>query len=151
MGAVEGDVDMEENFKVMMNHEEDLAGTEFEDAEAVAEAENEMEVAAEHIRLPIRSASEHATTSMAHEAQNNPVIDINTHAPTPSLQIIPPAKDEQATAAAPKLRRPKSTQFKKGGAFHAQQFAKSLGKGGAKARPSMLNIDWAQTEEDKKS
>jgi hypothetical protein len=68
MAGFEDDVDTEEEVADMVYY-------------AVAEAENkkDMGVTAEHIRLPIRSASEH-TTAMAH---GNPAIDTNLYVQTP--------------------------------------------------------------------
>jgi hypothetical protein len=79
--------DTEEEVADVMYYDEDLAGMDFEDSEAVAEAEDEMEVAAEHIRLPIRSASEH-TTAMAH---GDPAIDTNLP-PRPNTEASSPKK-----------------------------------------------------------
>jgi spore coat polysaccharide biosynthesis protein SpsF (cytidylyltransferase family) len=81
MAGFEDDVDTEEEVADMVYYDEDLAGMDVEDSEAVAEAENkkDMGVTAEHIRLPIRSASEH-TTAMAH---GNPAIDTNLYVQTP--------------------------------------------------------------------
>jgi hypothetical protein len=102
--------------------------TAFEEQEAVTLAENEDEVAAETMFLPIRAAGDvsgpEATTA-------------------PALNIIPPVEDTTTSPTPNKqVRRYKSVRFNKGGAFHAQQFAKSISKSSA-SRASILDMDWA--------
>ncbi|KAB2109673.1 hypothetical protein AG0111_0g945 [Alternaria gaisen] len=94
----------------------EVAAEYLEDSEAVAEAENTMEVAAEHLCIPIRPAGE-------------------------------PTHDTSDPAVGSKSRRQKSTRSK-GGAYHAQQFSRS--RSNAKLRPSVLNYDWARKEGDEK-
>ncbi|KAI8942960.1 hypothetical protein NX059_000999 [Plenodomus lindquistii] len=124
----------------VMDYDEDLAGVDFEDSAAVAEAENDVEVAAERIRLPIRSASELANpvTPVVHEDPSDRAICSNS-----------PAKDQQIATLAKQLRRQKSSKFK-GGAFHASAFAKSMGKSSAQSRLNLLDVDWSSKKEDEK-
>jgi hypothetical protein len=105
--------------------------TAFEEQEAVTLAENEDEVAAETMFLPIRAAGDVSDPT-------------NPEATTaPALNIIPPVEDTTTSPTPNKqVRRHKSVRFNKGGAFHAQQFAKSISKSSA-SRASILDTDWA--------
>ncbi|KAI8936488.1 hypothetical protein NX059_006893 [Plenodomus lindquistii] len=136
----------------MMNYDENLAGTDFEDSAAFAKAENDIEVAAvakgennvdvatERIRLPIPPASELAIPLMAHEDPSD-----GARLSTPST--IAPSKDEQIAAVAKKLRRQKSSKLREG-VFHAHEFAKSVGKVEVQSWPDLLNIEWLSKGKD---
>ena len=123
--ALEKDMEMEHEYiqEALAEREllEDIDGIDLEDAEAVAKAENDDEVAAENIRLPFRIPIDESTATAADPT-------------TPP--VLSPADDKKTSSTArAKLRKKKSTRFNKGGAFHAQEFAKSLGKGSS-ARPT---------------
>jgi hypothetical protein len=84
----------------------------FEDSAALAEAENQDEVAADEMMdLAIRSASEKT--------------DPTSEAPTPIFSIVSPTEGSTPSHSTPsgselrKLRRQKSTKLSKGGAFYA--------------------------------
>lgn len=104
----------------------DMAAWDFEEAQAVAMAENEDEIAADKIRLSIRGSAD------------NPIV-----------HVIPPTEGDQNPSVedAKPLRRQKSLRFNKGGAYHAQEFAKSLGKSGTVVRPSILEMNWKEEKE----
>ncbi|KAL6711642.1 hypothetical protein ACN47E_004576 [Coniothyrium glycines] len=151
MCGMEDDMHLDEEDTAMQEYDdEDLAGIDLEDAEAVAKVENEMEVAAEHIRVPIRSTNEVAPTGT--KTARKLAIDEELHQPS-SMQADNPGKGKHPAnePPVPKLRRQKSTNLNKGGAFHAHQFAKSLGRSGTKSRPSTLNIDWTPKDKEERS
>ena len=129
MGFDFGDVDMDE--EEMDEYEDERGFVDdddwFEDAAAVAEAENELEIAAETIDLPIHSASERRG-----EVDSAPLPASEDALPTTSVE---PTTMESTPATAPKLRSKKSMRFSKGGAFNAHQFSKSLQKGGQSTSP----------------
>ncbi|KAH6614124.1 hypothetical protein C7974DRAFT_428549 [Boeremia exigua] len=106
----------------------------YEDAEAVAQAGNEVQVAADVIRLPIRSTGAFAQ-------------DFDTAEP-PALHIIAPTplQHDETThlTKGTKLRRQRSTRFNRGGAFHAQEFANSFKKTPSSSRASILDMEWEQ-------
>jgi hypothetical protein len=131
----------------------------FEDPTALAAAENEDKVTADEMfDLAIRSTSD--STSETPTFSTIPPIqgsasektDYTNEAPTPTFSFAPPTKGSTPSdSKSGKLRRQKSTRFSKGGAFHAQQFTKSIGKEASRStasRTSVLGMDWTSTTKD---
>jgi hypothetical protein len=99
-----------------------------EDAAAVAMAENEDEVAADTMLLPIHPSSSKA--SGANPIRTPAKAAPSTQGSTTSAEALPSSR-LKPTDPLHLLRPKRSARFNKGGAFHAQEFAKSLGKGSA--------------------
>jgi hypothetical protein len=59
------------------------------------------------------------------------------------------AETQNLDVPMPTLRPQKSVKFNKGGAFHAHQFARSIGRG-ALLRPSLLDMDFSYNDEQSK-
>ncbi|CAO2650729.1 Nn.00g020210.m01.CDS01 [Neocucurbitaria sp. VM-36] len=99
-----GNVDMVSMQEAMFELEnEDIAGIDLEDAEALAHAENEGEVAADDALLCVCSARKDPTLNTTHDKSSLAEVGNTTG-------------------------HMKSLRQNRGGAFHAQQFSKSLRK-----------------------
>jgi hypothetical protein len=131
------------------DEDEDMLEAEgyFEDAAAVALAENEDEVAAETMLLPIHSVPSKASDAnlIRTPAKAAPSIQGSTASvealPSFHLKVADPLHQ---------LRHKMSARFNKGGAFHAQEFAKSLGKGSARRAGGIQGMNRALEEGTKK-
>jgi hypothetical protein len=86
---------------MLEEHKEELAGMDLEDSKGVARAENKLEVAAEHLCIPIRPAGEHNTTTRAHDVPSDTAIDSNLRIQPQSLEAISPPEDEQLSRLSP--------------------------------------------------
>jgi hypothetical protein len=96
------DEDMAAMYEAMLEeHKEELAGMDLEDSKGVARAETKMEVAAEHLCIPIRPAGEHITTARAHDVPSDTAINSNLRIQPHSLEAISPPEDEQLSRLSP--------------------------------------------------
>jgi hypothetical protein len=132
IGEDKGDDVVHDQAPLARREDQSLADEKPDTTTAKSATSNEVQLAgAENLslNLPIRCAGKEPDTSVK----------------SITSDMVPPAE----SPTTPAIRRQKSVKFNKGGAFHAHQFSRSVGRGSS-LRPSLLSVSWKPKDEQDK-